>query len=108
MTHDNGQRPECFNIGFRQIGLAVIAGSPVAAESSTAITDAGLLDKIDIVLDELEKDPGQARLRQYRWSDPPLWGAQVRDRVRDYLVLWALEKRDSESMVVVYYVGPDV
>jgi hypothetical protein len=79
-----------------------------AAEAYTAITDSGLLDKIDSVLDELEKDPGQAKLRQYRWSDPPLWGAQVRDRVRDYLILWALEKQDGESVVVVYYVGPDV
>ena len=75
-----------------------------AAESYAAITDSGLLDKIDTVLDELEKDPGQAKLRQYRWSDPPLWGV----RVWDYLILWALEKRDDEFVVVVYYVGLDV
>jgi hypothetical protein len=75
-----------------------------AAEAYTAITDAGLLDRIDTVLDELEKDPGQAKLRQYRWSDPPLWGI----RVWDHLLLWALEKQDDESVVVVYYVGPDV
>jgi hypothetical protein len=79
-----------------------------AAEAYAAIADAGLLDKIDTVLDELEKDPGQAKLRQYRWSDPPLWGAQVRDPVQDYLVLWALEKPDDESVVVVYCVGPDI
>jgi hypothetical protein len=79
-----------------------------AAEAYAAIADTGLLDKIDTVLDELEKDPGQAKLRQYRWRDPPLRGAQVRDRVQDYLVLWALEKPDDESVVVVYYVGPDV
>ena len=79
-----------------------------AAEAYTTITDVGLLDKIDLVLDELEKDPGQAKLRQYRWSDPPLWGVQVRDRVRDHLVLWALENQDDESVVVIYYVGPDV
>jgi len=79
-----------------------------AAEACTAIPDGDLLDKIDAVLDELEKDPGQAKLRQYRWSDPPLWGAQVRDRVRDYLILWAPEERDGGSLVVVYYVGPDV
>ena len=79
-----------------------------AAEAYTAITDAGLLDKIDTVLDELEKDPGQAKLRQYRWSNPPLWGTRIRDRVQDYLVLWALEEQDDESVVVIYYVGPDV
>jgi hypothetical protein len=75
-----------------------------AAAAYAAIMDAGLLDKIDTVLDGLEKDPGRAKLRQYRWSDPPLWGI----RVSDYLILWALEKQDGESVVVVYYVGPDV
>jgi hypothetical protein len=75
-----------------------------AAETYMAITDTGLLDKIDTVLDELEKDPGQAILRQCRWSDPPLWGV----RVRDYLILWAPEKQDDESVIVIYYVGPDV
>jgi hypothetical protein len=75
-----------------------------AAEAYAAITDTSLLDKIDTVLNELEKDPGQAELRRYRWSDPPLWGI----RVRDHLLLWALEEQDAESVVVVCYVGPDV
>ncbi|MBV9383125.1 MAG: hypothetical protein JOY82_18615 [Streptosporangiaceae bacterium] len=78
-----------------------------AAEAYERIADAGVLDTIDAVLDGLEKDPGQDWLRRHRWSDPPLWGVTVRGRTEDYLVLWAPENRDGETIVVVYYVGPD-
>lgn len=81
---------------------------PAATAGYEAIADEGQLDKIDAVLDGLEKDPGQARLKQHRWSDPPLCGVTVRDPMQDLLVLWAPEARNGETVVVVYYVGPDV
>ncbi|MBO0802509.1 MAG: hypothetical protein J2P25_05475 [Nocardiopsaceae bacterium] len=95
---------------------------PTATAGYEAVTDPDLLDKIDAILDELEKDPGQARLRQHRWSEPPLWGVTARDRVRDILILWAPEPpgrqpeteepetggpEAQETVIVVHYIGPD-
>jgi hypothetical protein len=42
-----------------------------AAAAYEQITDTGLLNKVDAVLDGLEDDPGQDWLRGHRWSDPP-------------------------------------
>jgi len=75
-----------------------------AADAYEGIADDEVLDKLDMVLDELERDPGQARLRRHRWSDPPLWGVTH----QDLLVLWAIETYDGEPVVVVRYIGPDV
>lgn len=81
---------------------------PVAADAYTGITDDEVLDRVDNVLDGLEKDPGQARLRRHRWSDPPLWGVTVHCPGEDLLVLWAAETRDAEQVVVIRYIGPEV
>jgi hypothetical protein len=81
---------------------------PAAATAYENITDAEILDKLDVVFDGLEKNPGQAWLRRHRWSDPPLWGVTVRGRAEDVLVLWAIETYYGEQAVVVHYVGPGV
>ncbi len=81
---------------------------PAAAAAYENVTDDDLLDKLDMVFDGLEKDPGQAWLRRHRWSDPPLWGVTVRGRGEDLLVLWAAETYDNEGVVVVRYLGPAV
>jgi hypothetical protein len=79
-----------------------------AADAYEGVADDEVLDKLDAVFDELEKDPGKAWLRRHRWSDPPLWGVTVHGRREDVLVLWAVESVDGEQVVVVHYVGPDV
>lgn len=81
---------------------------PVAAEPYERIADDEVLDKLDVVFDEFEKDPGQAWLRRHRWSDPPLWGVTVHGRHEDLLVLWAAETHDDEPTIVIRYVGPAV
>jgi hypothetical protein len=81
---------------------------PAAADAYDNITDDEMADKLDVVFDELEKDPGQAWLRRHRWSDPPLWGVSVTGRHEDIVVLWAAETYDGETVIVVRYVGPGV
>ena len=81
---------------------------PAAADSYRDVVDEDLLDGLDAVFDELEKDPGQAWLRRHRWSDPPLWGLTVRGRREESLVLWSVETFDGEQTVVVHYVGPGI
>jgi NAD(P)-dependent dehydrogenase (short-subunit alcohol dehydrogenase family) len=46
---------------------------------------------------------GRRSSRSAGWATPRRFAAWP-----CYLILWALEKRDDESVVVVYYVGPDV
>jgi hypothetical protein len=77
-----------------------------AADAYENIADDEVLDRLDTVFDELEKDPGQAWLRRHRWSDPPLWGVTVRGRGEDLLVLWAAETYGDETVIVVRYLGP--
>ncbi len=79
---------------------------PEAADAYEDITDDEVLDMLDLVLDGLEKDPGQAWLRRHRWSDPALWGVTVHCRRADLLVLWAAESQDGEPVVVIRYIGP--
>jgi hypothetical protein len=81
---------------------------PAAAAAYENIADEATLDKLDTVFDELEKDPGQARLRRHRWSDPPLWGITVPARGQDLLILWATGTVEDETVVIVHYVGPAV
>ena len=81
---------------------------PEAADAYEDIADDEVLDKLDLVFDGLEKDPGQAWLRKHRWSDPPLWGVTLHCRCEDLLVLWAAEHHDGEPVVVVRYIGPAV
>jgi hypothetical protein len=79
-----------------------------AADAYENIVDDEVLDRLETVFDELEKDPGQAKLRRHRWSDPPLWGITVRGKHEDLLVLWAAETYENETVVVIRYLGPAV
>jgi hypothetical protein len=78
---------------------------PAAADSYQDVVDEELLDGLDAVFDELEKNPGQASLRRHRWSDPPVWGVAIRSRREELLVLWSMETFDGEQTVVVRYIG---
>jgi hypothetical protein len=107
-----GRRRSAATSGTTRIGWVALAEGarlefePTAAEAYDKLTDQGVLDKIDAVLDSLEQDPGQARLRAHRWSDPPLWGVTARARDRDRLILWGSGAEDART-VVIYYLGPD-
>jgi hypothetical protein len=81
---------------------------PAAADAYENIPDDEVLDRLDTVFDELEKDHGQAWLRRHRWSDPALWGVTVPGGREDLLVLWAAEMHDEEAVIVVRYIGPAV
>jgi hypothetical protein len=78
---------------------------PAAADAYENIADDEVLNRLDMVFDELEKNPGRAWLRRHRWSDPPLRGVAVRGRGEDLLVLWAAEPYGDEAVIVVRYLG---
>lgn len=81
---------------------------PAAADAYERVADDQVLDRLDTVFDELEKDAGPAWLRRYRWSDPPLWGVAIHGRHEDVLVLWAVESVDGEQVIVIHYIGADM
>lgn len=81
---------------------------PAAVDAYQRISDDEVLDRLETVFDELEKDAGQAWLRRYRWSDPPLWGVTIHGQSEDVLVLWAVEQLDGEQVIVIHYIGADV
>lgn len=79
-----------------------------AADAYERISDDEVLDRLEAVFEELEKDAGQAWLRGHRWSDPPLWGVTVQGQHEDVLVLWAVESVGGEEVIVIHYIGADV
>ena len=62
-----------------------------------------LVDRTNELLDVLENDPGDPRVRRRRFTDPPSWCFTVRGATEDLVVLWS---PDSEGDPVVIYIGP--
>lgn len=88
--------------------MAKIRFSPDAASHYERLdddADGHLLARIDETLDALETDPGAAWLRRYRFSQPPLRGVLLRDRTRDWILLWS-QDQDDPDVVLVCYLGP--
>jgi hypothetical protein len=74
------------------------------------------VERIEALLDVLEEDPGDPRVRRrsVRASAGasanvagPVWGFTVRGRDTDYLVLWQ-PAADDDAAVDVRYIGADV
>lgn len=74
--------------------------------STTPLATSPLLDRIDAILDLLERDPADMRVRQRRFAKIGSWGVTIRDRHADWLIIWepsSSRPRDGD----VVYIGPD-
>ena len=80
--------------------------SPEAADELAALeADAGrarLFDEVVNVLDAIEADPGDRRVRRFRYRNPPIWGVPVRapGQDADWLVLWATTERGPQILYI--------
>ena len=65
-----------------------------------------LYNHVNDVLDLIEDDPGNSRLRRRRYQQPFIWGVVVssRDAESDWLILWS----ESERGPLVHYIGEDL
>jgi len=71
--------------------------------------DAGrheLYNRVNDVLDLIEDDPGNPRLRRRRYQQPPVWGVVVlsRDEGSRWLILWS----ETERGPMVHYIGVEL
>ena len=84
----------------------VLKFSPAAEAALEALiansAKATLLDRLNDLLDVLEDNPDDSRVRRRRFVDPPLWCFTVGDAVDTYLVLWEL---DAAGDPVVVHLG---
>lgn len=63
-----------------------------------------LCSRVQAVLDLLESDPGNARLRQLRYTNG-LWGVAVAARIATIVILWEPHPTQPDEFVV-QYIGP--
>ncbi|MGH9115201.1 MAG: hypothetical protein ACRDWW_05160 [Acidimicrobiales bacterium] len=68
-------------------------------------TRAELLDRVNEVLDLLETDPGNRRVRRRRYQLIAAWGVPVRGNDEDWLILWDFHEAD---VVAIRYLGADL
>ena len=64
-----------------------------------------VLQQVDELLDALEVDPGQSRLRVIRFQDPPLWCITFVAAGAPWAILWNYDGAD-RGRVLVDYIGP--
>lgn len=63
-----------------------------------------LSERVEDVLDALERDPGRAELRRHRFVTG-LWGVIVAADGEEWIVLWA-PHLTMEDAIMIHYVGP--
>ena len=71
--------------------------------------DAGrqeLYNHVNDILDLIEEDPDDPRVRRRRYQQPPIWGVVVSSRgaASDWLILWS----ETERGQLVHYIGEDL
>jgi hypothetical protein len=62
-----------------------------------------LADRLDAMLDILEADPGDARVRRHRMQFPRLWWFAVTGDGETWTVLW---EPDDDGQPYIHYAGP--
>jgi hypothetical protein len=88
------------------IGVHELVFEPDPYDAYTRIRDERVLDRLDAVLDQLERDPGAAAVRQHRFSDPPVWCVVLRIGSGDWAILWEPGPATKKNpTVVIHYVG---
>ena len=65
-----------------------------------------LYHRINDVLDLIEDNPDDYRVRRRRYQRPPIWGVVVptKDTHRDWLILWS----ETDRGPLIHYVGEDL
>jgi len=65
-----------------------------------------LYNHVNDILDLIEDDPGNRRLRRRRYQQPPIWGVVVTSggTEDDRLILWSATERGP----LVHYIGEDL
>ena len=65
-----------------------------------------LYDQVNDVLDAIEDDPSDVRVRRRRYQSPPIWGVVARAEGvdEDWLILWS----EADQAAVVHYIGEDL
>lgn len=91
------------------IGLMPIMFHPEPLNAKRALDELNprMADRVDDVLDLLEHDHTQPRVRRHRLQKPALWMIVVRapdGDGDDYAILWDLD----EDTVVIRYIGPNI
>ena len=66
---------------------------------------ARLLERINEVLDLLEADPGDRRVRRRRYHTVKCWGVPVSGDGEGWLLLWDFQ---AEGVIAIRYLGPDL
>ncbi len=88
--------------------MAELLFSPESDRQLTVLAaDAGrtwLYERINDVLDAIEDDPSDARVRRRRYQDPPIWGIVVPAEGSDWLILWS----ETDLGPIVHYIGEDL
>ena len=64
-----------------------------------------MFERIQDLLDLLESDPGDARVRRVRFHQPALWCVTVFAAEEEWAILWEPHPTMAD-VVVVQYVGP--
>lgn len=62
-----------------------------------------LADRLELILDVLDEDPGDARVRRHRMRPPGLWAIFVSGSGHDWALLW---DEDDDGDPYVHYAGP--
>lgn len=81
--------------------LTIAADEALAALESDS-TRRLAVERLTEMLDLLERDPRDRRLRRRRFVDPPVWAVTVLAGREDYVLLWNLNQ---EQEPVVIYIG---
>jgi hypothetical protein len=68
-------------------------------------TKGRLAKAVNELLDLLETDPGDRRLRRHRFQSPPLWHVRVDSEKETWSILWEPHPHEPDA-VIVHYLGP--
>jgi hypothetical protein len=87
--------------------MAELVFDPDADAALSRLEAAGslLLQRVNQVLDWLEADPAEPRVRRVRFHRPALWCVTVAAGDEEWAVLWEPHATEAD-VVVVRYLGP--
>ncbi|MEZ5204809.1 MAG: hypothetical protein R2701_10640 [Acidimicrobiales bacterium] len=87
--------------------MAILKFAPEALVSLDVLledpTRSTLVERLNVLLDVLEAEPTDPRVRRRRFTDPPLWCFVVAGSHEDWAVLWS---PDAGGDPVVVHLGP--
>ena len=67
-------------------------------------TQKELWERVNDILDAIEDDPGDRKVRRRRFDRPPLWAVPVSGSGERYMVLW----NETSEHILIQYIGPAI